>query len=170
MIRAYKELLERAEFFRYFIVICKTDGLCDEGFPFLFNLKLQGGMWIGAVIISDELQRSAREFLKFSKWHAHGKGIGTDIPWNLRSDTREWSRIPCPWWARHRIYHIWFLCRFHHQPVYWKCCSHRKPQKAIWWQWQFWHSNWPLYVKKSISRISFRASTVYRRDSLRFTR
>lgn len=65
--------------FWYFIIICKTDDLCDEDFLVLFNPKLLGGKRIDAVTISDEFQSLAREFFKFIKCHPHGKDAGADI-------------------------------------------------------------------------------------------
>ena len=78
-VQALNELFERAEFFRYFIVICKADDLSDKDFPVLFDLELLGSKWIGAVAISDESQGFARELLKLIKCHPHGKNARTDI-------------------------------------------------------------------------------------------
>ena len=79
MVQALNELLERAEFFRYFIVICKTDDLGDKDFPIFFNLKLQCSKGIGNVTIRDEFQGFAREVLKLIKCHPHGKDARADI-------------------------------------------------------------------------------------------
>lgn len=78
-VQALDERLEKAEFFWYFIIICKTDDLCDEDFLVLFNPKLLGGKRIDAVTINDEFQSLAREFFKFIKCHPHGKDAGADI-------------------------------------------------------------------------------------------
>lgn len=55
-VQALNELLERTEFFRHFIVICKTDDLGDEDVPILFELKLLGSKWIGTITIRDKFQ------------------------------------------------------------------------------------------------------------------
>ena len=72
-VQSLDELLERAGFFRYFIVICKTNDLGDEDFAIFFNLKLLG------ITISDEFQGFDRKFLKRIKCYPHGKNTGTNI-------------------------------------------------------------------------------------------
>lgn len=53
-IQAFDELLERAVFLRYFIVICKTNDLSDKDIPVFLNLKLLGSKWVGTVSICDD--------------------------------------------------------------------------------------------------------------------
>ena len=74
------ELLERAEFFGYFIAIGKTDDLGDKDFPVFFNLKLLCSKWIGTVAIRNEFKGFAGEFSELIKGHAHCKDTGAYIP------------------------------------------------------------------------------------------
>ena len=66
-VQTLDELLERAEFFGYFIAIGKTDDLGDKDFPVFFNLKLLCSKWIGTVAIRNEFKALPGNSLNLSK-------------------------------------------------------------------------------------------------------
>ena len=71
-VQALNELLERTEFFRHFIVICKTDDLGDEDVPILFELKLLGSQFMGRIVVIGIHERPYEDSLKFCIVVYHG--------------------------------------------------------------------------------------------------
>ncbi len=78
-VETFDELLEGTEFFGYFIVIRKTDDLCDVELKVLtvFMEELLGSQDIGAVTIGDKAE-VIREFFESPESHPHGQDAGTD--------------------------------------------------------------------------------------------
>ena len=73
------QLLERAEFFRDRVIVCKADDLGDIKLEIITEpeKKLLGSKDIGTVAVSDELE-VIRELFQMLECHAHRQDAGTD--------------------------------------------------------------------------------------------
>ena len=78
-VETFDELLEGTEFFGYFIVIRKTDDLCDVELKVftVFMEELLGGQNIGTVSVSNKAE-VLRELCKAAESHPHGQDAGAD--------------------------------------------------------------------------------------------